>query len=69
MYRNFYSHTDQEIMRHIYISMICPHLEYASAVWDPHQLKDIRILQQFARKVCSKTWCISYCLLIQVSSL
>jgi len=42
-------------------------MEYASAVWDPHQLKDIRILgevQQFTFKVCNKTWCAPYdCLL------
>ena len=47
MYRNPYSHSDPEIMRHIHISMISmirPHLEYASAVWHPRQLKDIRIL-------------------------
>jgi len=44
MYRNPYSHSDPEIMRHIHISMIRPHLEYASVVWDPRQLKDIRIL-------------------------
>ena len=42
-------------MKHIYISMIHPHLKYASAVWDPHQLKDIKILEeveQFACEVC-----------------
>ena len=67
MYKNFYSHTDPEITRLIYVSMICPHLEYARAVWDPHQLKDTTILekvQQFTCKVCSKIWCAPYdCLL------
>jgi len=64
MCRDF-SHIDPKIMRHIHNSMICPHFEYASAVWDPcnRQLKDIRILkkgQQFACKVCSKTWSVPY---------
>ena len=36
-----------------------PLLEYAVPVWDPHLVKDIHALesvQQFATKVCTKTW-------------
>jgi len=58
MYRNFYSHTDPQIMRLIYISMIRPHLEYASAVWDPHQLKDIRIFEKAKLGVPLMTVCL-----------
>lgn len=35
------------------------HLEYTSVVMDPHQLKDIRILEKFLHIPCevdSKTW-------------
>ena len=52
-------YTHPEIIRDIYISIFHTHLEHARAVWDPCQLKDIRILENIACKVCSKTWCAS----------
>ena len=46
------------------MAFIRPHLEYATAVWDPHLSKDILELesvQRFACRVCTKSWDILYC--------
>ena len=46
----------------LYSSFIRPHLEYASAVWDPYLCKDIDLLdktQTFALRVCLKNWSLS----------
>ena len=44
-------------------AFICPNLEYATAVWDPHLSKDIQKLesvQRFACRVCTKRWNDAY---------
>ena len=33
-----------------YITMVHPTLEYGSAVWDPHQQTDIRLLEKVQRR-------------------
>ena len=41
------------------MAFICPHHEYATAVWDPCLSKDIQKLesvQRFACRVCTKRW-------------
>ena len=43
----------------LYESIIRPHLENASCVWDPHLLGDIQQLenvQMFGLRVCTKCW-------------
>ena len=52
-----------DLMLQLYKSLIHPHLEYASQVWDPHLLKDVNNLektQKFALRVCQKNWSTSY---------
>ena len=52
-----------DTLLHLYESMVRPHLEYASQVWDPYLQKDIKLLegvQKFALKICSKDYDSSY---------
>ena len=44
-------------------SIIRPHLEYASPVWSPHLVKDIKCIedvQKLALRVCTKYWDSNY---------
>lgn len=51
-------------LRHqIYRSTILPKLEYCSAVWDPHLVKDIQALEsvhKFAGRIILNDWKLSY---------
>ncbi len=50
-------------MQQLYLSYDRPHLEYAAAVWDPHQQGHIELLervQKFALTICTKSWDSSY---------
>ena len=40
IYRRFYGNADQDTIKQLYISLVRPHLEYGSQVWDPHLAKD-----------------------------
>ncbi len=63
LYRRFYRHSNEQTLRQLYLSLVRPHLEYAAPVWSPHLHKDIAKLertQQFASKMCTKTWDSSY---------
>ena len=63
LYRRFYRQSNEQTLRQLYVSLVWPHLEYAAPVWSPHLHKDITILervQQFASKMCTKTWDCSY---------
>ena len=59
LYRRFYGRALQESLKHIYISLARPHLEYACQVWDPHLSKDRNALdkvQKFACKLATSRW-------------
>ena len=54
LYRQFYAWADTSTMLRIYVTCICPHLEYACQLWDPYTTK------KFACKVCLKQWDMNY---------
>ena len=63
LYRQFYHCADTCTLRKLYISLVRPHMEYGSLVWDPFSAKDCDILegvQRFASRVCLKTWQCEY---------
>ena len=63
VYRKFYRHSSTETLKKLYISLIRPHLEYASPVWDPHCVSQIGVLekvQKFSLRMCLKAWNIPY---------
>ena len=70
LYRCFYKWSSSNALLQLYLSLIRPHLEYATPVWSPHLLKDIHKLeavQTFALKVCLKRWDSSYSELLDLS--
>ena len=72
LYRRFYKWSSSNALLQLYLSLIRPHLEYATQVWSPHQLKDIQKLeavQKFALKVCLKRWDSSYSELLDLSGI
>ena len=63
LYRRFYQQSEPETLLKLYMSLVRPHLEYASQVWSPHINKDITLLenvQKFAFKLCTKQWDLVY---------
>ena len=41
LYRQLYNNGDPATLRQLYISLVRPHLEYASQVWDPYLQGDV----------------------------
>ena len=71
-YRRFYRNSNSSTLLKLYLSHIRPHLEYCSAVWNPHSKGDIAELekvQKFALRVCMKSWDASYDDLLAASKL
>ena len=63
LYRRFYNHASNDSIRQLYLSLARPHLEYAAALWDPHTVKDVQLLentQKFALKLITRNWDSSY---------
>ena len=57
IYRQYYQHSNTDTLKQLYMSSVRPHLEYATAVWDPHLQKDINKLekvQTFALRIVYK---------------
>ena len=57
-YRRFYNNCSSQTLLKLYLSYIRPHLEYSSAVWNPHlkgEIADIEKVQKFALRVCLKS--------------
>ena len=71
-YRRFYRHSSSSTLLKLYLSHIRPHLEYCSAVWNPHHEGDIIKLekvQKYALRVCMKSWDTSYEDLLETSNI
>ena len=64
IYRNFASNIQSpSIVLHLYLSLVRPCLEYASQVWEPYLLKDIKKIedvQKFALRICCGQYQESY---------
>ena len=60
IYRRFYGSTDRDTIKQLHISLVRPHLEYGSQVWDPHLAKDKMSLENV--QVClSDSFCLLGC--------
>ena len=72
LYRRYYQYSDSRTLCQLYLSLVRPHLDYATQVWDPHLQRDINSLecvQKFALRLCSKQWDTGYHELLNMFSL
>ena len=72
LYRTFYSHCGKDAFVRLYRSLVLPILDYASIVWDPHLVKDIKQLesvQTFACRLATRSWSASSHVLLQLCHL
>ena len=63
LYRRFYKNMDSQSLFQLYLTLVRPHTEYASQVWNPYLQRDIQQLervQKFALRMCSKRWDLGY---------
>ena len=70
--RRFYGSASSATLKQLYLSMVRPHLDYASQIWDPHLAKDKKKLedvQRFACRLASHQWDASYQDLLQLYEL
>ena len=65
LFRHFYSHSSPSVL---YNTLVRPHLEYCSCLWDPSSSASISSLEFFALKLCSKNWSSSYFISLTVLS-
>ena len=63
LYRKFYRCSNTDTIKQLYISLVCPQLEYACPVWAPHMAKDIHAIenvQKFACRMATHSWNSAY---------
>ena len=72
LYWRFYQHASSPTFLRLYCCFIRPHLEYASAVWNPNlkgEIDQLERVQKFALRVCLKSWDTDYEDLLSTSNL
>ena len=72
LYRNLYFHSSPEFLLHMYKSLVRPHLEYCSIIWDPHVVflrNRLMEVEKFALQMCLKHWSLPYSDLILLSNI
>ena len=63
LYRQYYNNSSPETLKQLYLSLVCPHLEYSCQLWGPYTQQDINRLesvQKFALKLISRRWEYGY---------
>ena len=45
-----FKYLDPDIMRLLYTSLVRPHLDYASNIWNPYLLEDMRTIEKIQRR-------------------
>ena len=63
LFHRFYKHAEPSALLHLYHSLVRPHLEDGSNVWDPHLQRDVQLIenvQKFGLRICSKQWDLGY---------
>ena len=69
LYRKYCQYAEPQILLQLYISLVRPHLEYASSVWNPYLQQNINTLedvQRFALRMCYNHWDQAYSQLLQL---
>ena len=72
LYRNLYFHSSPEFLLHMYKSLVRPHLEYCSIIWDPHVVflrNRLMEVEKFALQMYLKHWSLPYSDLILLSNI
>jgi len=72
IYCRFYQHSSPESLLQMYLTLVRPHLEYASQVWNTSKIGEIdsfEKVQKFTLRVYSKQWNSGYDELLQLFSL
>ena len=63
LYRRSYNNAPGSALLQLYISLVRPHLDYASAIWSPYLTKDkteLENIQKFACRMATGLWDSSY---------
>ena len=63
IYRQFYKNSSTNTLVSLYLTIVCPVLEYGSPIWDPPSSSlssTLESVQHFALKLASKSWSQSY---------
>ena len=65
IYRKFYFHSNTFTLLKLYVSLVCPLLEYACQVWNQYLLRDINKVESLHYvSGCTKQWDLNYILYV-----